>query len=422
VLPPLDPDKEAALRASIETDGVIEPVIVDQYGRILDGHHRARIADELGVEYRRRRFEVDDDDHAQAVALKLNTLRRQIDPELRAKLALNLREQGHTLEAIGAALGVHRRTVERDLATCADAQVPERIIGRDGKSRPATRRVRAVDIHPGDEVTDEHGDEREVAAVERVGDEMILFDEEGEAIITGTDTTVQVRDGSIAPAERPSKPDLGAGVSHPARFSWGLMPWFVVAVPREEYPRVLDPFAGTGRIHELPNETVGIEIEPEWAAMHPDTQVGNALDLPFGDESFDAVVTSPTYGNRFADSHNAKDGSVRRSYTHDLGRKLSDGSSGAMQWGGKYRDFHVLAWEEVWRVLRPGGRFVLNVKDHDRQFTRQCVTAWHVTTIMGLGFELRWFDQIDTGGLRQGENADERYPEQIIVFDKPGAP
>ena len=77
-------------------------------------------------------------------------------------------------------------------------------------------------------------------------------------------------------------------------------------------------------------------------------------------------MTSPTYGDRLADHHDARDGSVRHSYKHDLGRDLHPDNSGAMQWGPAYRDFHTAAWVEVRRVLRPGGRFVLNVKDHVR--------------------------------------------------------
>jgi hypothetical protein len=38
-----------ALRASIRTHGVLVAVVRDQHGRIIDGHHRERIAAELGV-------------------------------------------------------------------------------------------------------------------------------------------------------------------------------------------------------------------------------------------------------------------------------------------------------------------------------------------------------------------------------------
>src|SRR3982751_1496096 len=413
VLPPLDPDKLAALRASIEAEGVIEPIVMDQHERIIDGHHRSAICKELGKPCPFVVVKVRNDDEARNLAITLNTLRREIDAPLWAQLAAGYRENGLSLRDIALRLGVSKDSIANDLAQVSSPRhLPDRVTGRDGKSYPTTQGKPAALVVPGDSVIDDQGDEREVEHVEVIAGEVVLFDEDGEAIITHPDTEVEVR----APV---SKPDLGGGVSHPARFSLGLLPVFEAAVPVARYPRVLDPFAGTGRIHELENETVGIELEPEWAKLHPDTLVGDARYLPFNDASFDAIVTSPTYGNRFADKHDAKDGSLRRSYTHDLGRKLTAGNSGGMQWGQGYRDLHMQAWEEAWRVLRPGGRFVLNIKDHDRNFTRQYVSAWHVSTLFGLGFELVWFDQLDAGGLRRGENAEERYPEQIFVLDTP---
>jgi tRNA G10 N-methylase Trm11 len=223
--------------------------------------------------------------------------------------------------------------------------------------------------------------------------------------------------------ERPivSKPDVGGGVSHPARFSKALMPILAAAVPPDEYRLVLDPFAGTGRVHELANDTVGVEIEWEWARLHPATICGSALDLPFPHHTFDAIVTSPTYANRLADHHDAADPDRRRSYTHDLGRPLHAENSGAMQWGTQYREFHASAWAHAWRVLRPGGRIVLNVKDHIRGGERQHVAGWHVTELMAFyGLELVWCAEVDTGSLRAGANAEARLTEQVFVFDKPG--
>jgi hypothetical protein len=209
---------------------------------------------------------------------------------------------------------------------------------------------------------------------------------------------------------------------HPAVFSDELMPVLAAAVPPAEYPRVLDPFAGIGRIHQLANHTVAVELEPEWARAHPGTIVANALALPFTDEAFDAIVTSPTYGNRFADHHVARDGSVRRSYTHDLGRKLHPNNSGQLHWGAQYRTFHARAWASAVRVLRPGGRFVLNVSDHIRNHERQPVTDWHVETLTKLGFREIGRTDIPTKRMRYGENADARVDaEHVITFEKPAA-
>jgi len=207
---------------------------------------------------------------------------------------------------------------------------------------------------------------------------------------------------------------------HPARYSDDLLPIFAAALAG--YVRVLDPFAGTGRIHELAgHDTVGVELEPEWAAMHPGTVVGNALDLSFDNDSFDAICTSPTYGNRFADHHIARDGSTRRSYTHDLGRQLHDDNSGILQWGDQYRDFHHDAWTEAERVLRPGGRFVLNISDHVRDGDRMPVSAWHLDHLIRTQL-LTLYDivPVPTSRMRFGDNAERPLVEFVFILDKEG--
>ena len=203
-------------------------------------------------------------------------------------------------------------------------------------------------------------------------------------------------------------------VRHPAKFGRVVE---VISLP-DDVRTVLDPFAGTGRIHELGTETrrtVGVEIEPEWASMHPDTIQADALDLPFGAGSFDAIATSPTYGNRMADHHNARDNSQRNTYRHALGRELHPNNSGQLQWGPEYRDFHVKAWTEAVRVLKPGGRFVLNISDHIRDGEVQDVTGWHITTLCRLGLTLRQLTPVTTKRLRHGVNADLRTPNEWVV-------
>lgn len=218
---------------------------------------------------------------------------------------------------------------------------------------------------------------------------------------------------------RMTKPDLdGTGLSHPARYSKPVLEAMLEALP---IGRVLDPFAGTGKAAEwsVPGrQIVCVELEQEWAKLTGEgahAVQGNALSLPFADRTFDAIATSPTFGNRLADKHKAKDGSLRRSYTHDLGRDLSPDNSGAMQWGDGYRRFHEQAWAEALRVLKLGGLFVLNIKDHIRSGNPQGVPQWHDKTLQQMGLTPHGWLEIEAQHLRQGSNV-ERCPEWVVVY------
>ena len=180
---------------------------------------------------------------------------------------------------------------------------------------------------------------------------------------------------------------------------------------------ILDPFAGVGGIHALrPHRvTIGVELEAEWAAMSLFTIVGDATRLPFADHQFDAVATSPTYGNRLADGYDGRDGSRRFTYRLALGRELTPGNSGALQWGDAYRVFHRCAWEEARRVLKPGGRFILNIKDHIRGGKRQHVTGWHLDVLTAIGFRLVTQREVPVPGIRVGRNADARIGFETVA-------
>lgn len=184
--------------------------------------------------------------------------------------------------------------------------------------------------------------------------------------------------------------------------------------------RLLDPFAGVGGIFKLldyfPSAKIdAVEIEPEWAAADPRITVGDALDLPWDDETFHVVCTSPTYGNRMADHHDAADDSRRVTYKHYLGRPLSENNSGQLQWGGKYREFHERAWAEAIRVLKPNGVVIVNVKDHIRKGQVMGVGAFHLGILLELGLVFHDLVYVPASGMRYGQNHGKRVEHEIVM-------
>jgi SAM-dependent methyltransferase len=204
--------------------------------------------------------------------------------------------------------------------------------------------------------------------------------------------------------------------AHPAKYSDALLP--VLKEALEGYTRILDPMAGTGKLREIRPDAYLLEIEPEWAEMRGAT-VGDALALPWPDGFFDAICTSPSYGNRMADHHEAKDKSKRNTYRHILGRELHPHNSGQLQWGRAYREFHYLAWKEVKRVLRPEGRFVLNISNHIRKGKLVPVTDFHFMLLYSIGFESVKSIKVKTPRQKQGQNGEKRVEyESVLIFKK----
>jgi ParB-like chromosome segregation protein Spo0J len=142
LFPALDGAVESALRSSIERFGVLVPVVRDQHGNTIDGHHRARIADEVGVKYRVDVVSVSSDDEAREIAQTLNTDRRHLTVEQRREIVAELRQQGHSLRAIAGAVGSSLGAVQNDLRSGVLPNTPpDRTLGTDGKRYPSRRPV-----------------------------------------------------------------------------------------------------------------------------------------------------------------------------------------------------------------------------------------------------------------------------------------
>lgn len=211
-------------------------------------------------------------------------------------------------------------------------------------------------------------------------------------------------------------------IPHPARFSTPILAEIdrILGARLASDASVLDPFAGVGGIHNLPYTTVGVEIEPEWAASHSQTVCGDSTQLSslFPAYEFDAIVTSPAYGNRMADNY-AGNGTKRFTYRISLGRSLTEGNGAAMQWGSAYRELHAAVWAECWSVLRSGGWMVVNVSNHIRAGVEQPVVEWHLSALLALGARVDEVIRVSTARVGFGANRDLRVgAERILVLSK----
>lgn len=112
-MPPLSNEQYAALRDSIIAEGVTVPIVIDQHGRILDGHNRAEIADGLGINYPTVVRRVVDDEDAWRAAVELNCARRHLNQEQKRHLVREelLRHWDDSDRAIARIVGCSPSTV-----------------------------------------------------------------------------------------------------------------------------------------------------------------------------------------------------------------------------------------------------------------------------------------------------------------------
>lgn len=114
VMPELTAEEYLELKIDIATRGVMVPIEYDEYGNVLDGYHRLRICEELGIKnypkvIRAGMNEAEKLTHAR----KLNIARRHLTCEQKREL---IRDQLRATpeqsdRQIAKILGVHHTTV-----------------------------------------------------------------------------------------------------------------------------------------------------------------------------------------------------------------------------------------------------------------------------------------------------------------------
>ncbi|MCX5985996.1 MAG: hypothetical protein NTX54_05730, partial [Chloroflexi bacterium] len=146
-LSPLGDADYFALRESIETFGVMVPVVVDEHGSVIDGYHRVKVCLELGIDWPRTVLSGLSEAEKWDRARDLNDARRHLTARQRAEMLATLNERmgGLSLRVRAGKLGLSRETVRRMDAQSAsgllsDTPEPEAFrTGTDGKQYRATR-------------------------------------------------------------------------------------------------------------------------------------------------------------------------------------------------------------------------------------------------------------------------------------------
>ena len=115
VMPPLSSEEYQELYESIKAEGVLEPIHVDEEGVVIDGHHRSKIASELGVPCPVIAHDDLSNGEKVALAFTLNLKRRHLSKEEKEGLVVEYKRLKPLASAseVAKATGVSDKTVKR---------------------------------------------------------------------------------------------------------------------------------------------------------------------------------------------------------------------------------------------------------------------------------------------------------------------
>ena len=154
VMPALSDDDFASLKADIEERGVLVPVEYDEQGNVLDGHHRIRACQELGIhDWPKLIREGLSEDEKRVHARQLNLARRHLNQaQKRELISAQLHETPEKSDRqIAEGLGVSPTTVgniRKEMEPTVQIGQLEKRVGKDGKTRSKPKKVKYVDNTP----------------------------------------------------------------------------------------------------------------------------------------------------------------------------------------------------------------------------------------------------------------------------------
>jgi ParB/Sulfiredoxin domain len=144
-IPPLRGEERGALEESLRALGQLYPLLVDERGELLDGEHRKRLLEELGIEPEVKVVDTQGDEQLRhQIRLEANTVRRTLSAASRrvgieAEL---IREPELSDRSIARTLGVAPPTVanvRHSLEERGQILRLERRVGQDGVPQKATK-------------------------------------------------------------------------------------------------------------------------------------------------------------------------------------------------------------------------------------------------------------------------------------------
>lgn len=144
VMPPLSAEEYQELHDSIKSQGVLEPIHVDEDGVVIDGHHRSKIATELGIPCPVITHDDLDEAGKRSLAFTLNLKRRHLNREQRRALiaeSLKADPQLSNREHARRTGASHNtvNSVRDELSTGGQIDHLDKRQAPDGKSYPASQ-------------------------------------------------------------------------------------------------------------------------------------------------------------------------------------------------------------------------------------------------------------------------------------------
>lgn len=144
VMPPLSAEEYQELYEDIKANGVMVPIVVDENEVIIDGHHRAKIAAELGIPCPEELVHGKTEQEKRNIAFTLNLKRRHLNREQRRALIAEslkadpqLSNREHERRTGGSRNLVGR--VREELVESGQLSHCDTSIGSDGKSYPSSQ-------------------------------------------------------------------------------------------------------------------------------------------------------------------------------------------------------------------------------------------------------------------------------------------